>query len=202
MRKVGSRVVRCLIGRYVQSLNIGEIALDKIQLSNQVVGDELQGFVINVATDIVAVSATALVGLGSVLVSLALVYVTRKNQKSQNEIHSSNLAMAHWENVQRNTARYLSSVSNVGMVIRNHKGSDMPPNLSELYSDMMENSLNVTLLLPNSDQGKVLNRLIADLNKSVVDRSCSNTDAGALASAVGTQMGNLLQEERQKHFVK
>jgi hypothetical protein len=57
--------------------------LDKIQLSNQVVGDELQGFVINVATDIVAVSATALVGLGSVLVSLALVYVTRKNQKSQ-----------------------------------------------------------------------------------------------------------------------
>ncbi|EKO3991537.1 hypothetical protein DX541_09625 [Vibrio fluvialis] len=78
----------------------------------------------------------------------------------------------------------------------------MPPNLSELYSGMMENSLNVTLLLPNSDQGKVLNRLIADLNRSVVDRSCSNTDMGALASAVGTQMRNLLQEERQKHFVK
>ena len=78
----------------------------------------------------------------------------------------------------------------------------MPPNLSELYSNMMENSLNVTLLLSNSDQGEILNRLIADLNKSVVDTNCSNTDTGALASAVGTQMRNLLLEERQKHFVK
>ncbi|TOG44705.1 hypothetical protein [Vibrio parahaemolyticus] len=175
--------------------------MDKIQLSNQVVGDKLQGFVISIATDIVTVSATALVGLGSVLVSLALVYVTRKNQKSQNEVHAANLAISHWENVQRNTATYLSSVSYVGMVIRNNKGAEMPSNLPQLYSEMMENSLNVTLLLPDSEQGKILNRLIADLNKSVIDRSSTHIDTGALASAVGTQMRNLLQEERKKYFV-
>ncbi|MFB9152883.1 hypothetical protein ACFFUS_06020 [Vibrio gallaecicus] len=174
--------------------------MDKIQLSNQVVGDELQGFVISVVTDIVAVSATALVGLGSVFVSLALVYVTRKNQKSQNAVHAASLAISHWDNVQRNTAKYLSSVSCLGMVIRNHKGDEMPLNLPQLYSEMMENSLNVTLVLPDSEQGKIINRLIADLNKAVINRDCSHTDSGALASAVGTQMRNLLREERQKHF--
>ncbi|EGR0659914.1 hypothetical protein M2G36_20410 [Vibrio vulnificus] len=169
--------------------------MEKVLLSNALVEGELQEFVISVTTDIIAVSATALVGIGSVLVSLALVWVTRQNQKSQNSLHSLNIKLASLDKLQETGARFISLVARTGNLVRNGKAVDSPDVL-EAHSEMLFYQSSLVLMLPSSDVSKKIVSLVNDATKDILSEKTSAEDISKHISEIGHHLKILLKMER------
>ncbi|EIO5090086.1 hypothetical protein LQN34_003540 [Vibrio cholerae] len=169
--------------------------MENILLSNAFVDGKQQSFLINVATDETAVYATALVGIGSVLVSLALVWVTWKNQKSLNSLQYLNTKLAHLDKLQDIGAKFLSFSVHVGNLIRQGEAISSPVVLQN-HSEMLFYQSSLVLMLPTSDENKTLVSLLGDIANKVTDKQTSVESMSKLISQAGTELNNFIKKER------
>ncbi|MFA0566205.1 hypothetical protein AB4559_21090 [Vibrio sp. 10N.222.51.C8] len=156
-------------------------------------GEEI---LLSITPDYHALLVTGAIGLGSILTSIAVVWISRRNQKSQSREKIAELRQAWIANLRENMSQFISIAYLVAVNGRQNKKYHLTDDANENYRALFYYRSKILLMLDTEkDYAKILKSLMQDVTSNVGKEDADSLkNLGSYAKVLEQQCQSLLEK--------
>ncbi|EIO4084154.1 hypothetical protein WOC12_03930 [Vibrio parahaemolyticus] len=162
---------------------------------NFLLSNASEAFVLSVTPDWPSLIVTGMIGLGSILTSVAVAYITYSNQKTQNRAKQAELRQ-EWLKEARDTISSITSLCHVIKVrCKVDKTFIRGQDYFDLFQELLSYRSKITLMLDSEKEStKNLLSILADLVDSVAKRNVDKEEMKAYMYAFEELANDILEK--------
>ncbi|HHF3073427.1 hypothetical protein L3V32_09905 [Vibrio sp. J2-4] len=156
-------------------------------------GEEI---LLSITPDYYALIVTGAIGLGSILTSIAVVWITRRNQKSQSQEKIAELRQAWVTELRENMSQFISIAYLVAVNGRQTSNYQLTDDANRNYKLLFYYRSKILLMLDaEKEYTKVLKSLMKDVTSSVGKEDANSLkNLGSYARALEEQCQSVLEK--------
>ncbi|GIB53764.1 hypothetical protein VCSRO187_3618 [Vibrio cholerae] len=170
---------------------VNKVSNEKFILSTG--GEEI---LLSITPDYDALLVTGAIGLGSILTSIAVVWISRRNQKSQSREKIAELRQAWIADLRENMSQFISIAYFVAVNGRQDKDYHLTDDANENYRALFYYRSKILLMLDaEKEYTKILKSLMQDVTSNVGKKDTESLkNLGSYAKALEQQCQSVLEK--------
>ena len=148
--------------------------IEQIVIANAPLNTSASEFLISISPHYPSILITGLIGIGSILTSIAVVYVTYKNQKSQNQTKLAEFKYQWLQEFRSTASDFIGVCTHIRSCFNNNSFEKGQFDLLQMRGYMLRSQL--TLMLDDGVLSDVIQALTAELIDSASDQKSTDED--------------------------
>ncbi|EID0694582.1 hypothetical protein JKP11_20750 [Vibrio vulnificus] len=149
--------------------------IDKIVIANAPIDPAASEFLISISPHYPTIAITALIGIGSIFTSAAVVYITRKNQESQNRAKLSELRYEWLKEFRETASEFIGVCTHIKSCFNNNSFEKGQFDFLQMQAYSLRSRL-ILMLDTDTEVKLIIESLTQDLIVSAIDTDVNDKD--------------------------